>query len=704
MIIIMKFVAIGRFSSFKQRMFLRSAICIGCLPMLMITNFAFAESFHEALVATYQSNPQLQAQRERVAEVDEGYIQARSEGRLTSGIDVNVGRSLTNSRAPNFDQTQDNRPRNTSLTLNKPLYQGGRVRGLKTQASELILSARQSLRDAQQNTLLAAATAYIDVIRDQEVVAVRKNNVGILKLQLKAANERFSAGAGTRTEIAQARSRLLGAQKGYTNAQADLEISKQAYMRTIGHYPLNLKGAPLYAIPYNVEEARRIARNNNPQLLATHFDGKAAEAAIGVAKSAGKPSLFLNGQVLGSQDQSQGIPDTRATSITAQLRIPLSSGGGNKSRVRAARRAKERLKYELRDSELAADQIITSTWAQIEAAKESLSASVEQAEEAILAFRGIVHERNAGLRTTLDVLNAEQEVLNAKLAIIDDQRNLKLTIYRLLVAMGTFDAPSLKLEVEHYDPQENFQRINQNKLEHLVGYVPSSVRKIGSQLPNIPKDISHFTVQVLTTDALVNVVPEPIESVMRQFPNIPKDIETFGESIVTSETFDKYILYPVGTIGRQLPNIPKDAIEFTTKPAWKVTRQLPNIPIDVISFPGQVVRKIQGKEPVEINRIEIKSSQLTPEEEQGSEIIQTAPPQSAYPSWRTLDTSGKYSEQPQQSQSFASEQDKEEITNILPATAVPPTVPKVSIEKATSAPKEKTPKKRRKKRRKSKSR
>lgn len=535
----------------------------GLLPLLFLSTPASAESFQEALSSAYQTNPQLHAQRERVGELDENYVQAQSAGRMTVGMDINVSRTLTNSRNAQLNVTQDNTPRNGALSLNQPLYQGGRINGLKSQASAIILAARQELRDVEQNVLFNTAVAYIDVRRDEEIVKIRLNNVRVLSLQKQASDERLSAGAGTRTEVAQASARLLGARKGLETAKARLSISQQAYIRFVGHSPLSLKPATLYILPPNMFRAQRIGLANNPQLLAARFDADAAKASIKIAKSAHLPSLSLNAQFQGAQNQSQGIPDTRSAAITAQIRIPIYSGDLNRSRVRAAKRVQARLKYEIRDSERAVNQTIASAWTQVISAKSSLKFSTKQVAATIIAFEGIKIERNAGTRSALDVLNAEEEVLNAKLSVIEDQRNLHFSMYQLLVTMGTFDAAGLRLTVDPYSPKTNFAAVTQTHLSKVGHYVPVPIKKIGSQISNIPIDIGNFTIGALTTDALIKPLPDPVEKIVRQLPIIARDVELAAEIIASSKVVDDYILEPPVKLVRQLPDIPKDIIQFS---------------------------------------------------------------------------------------------------------------------------------------------
>lgn len=272
---------------------------------------ANAESFQEALVSAYNTNPSLKAERARLREIDENYIQARAQGRLTSSLSGSLSESY--SRTPvnslfggggGFDESWGN-PRNAQFQIIQPLYQGGRVKALKNQAKSSIYAARESLRNAEQNLLVAAATAYVDVRRDEETARIRRNNVSVLARQEQAARDRFDVGEGTLTDIAQSEARLAASNIGLAQADAALAASRATYERLVGHPPAQLMPAPQIVLPPNLELAKQLGVENNPQLLASKFSINAAESAIDVAKAAGRPTLSLNGTASALRGNSQ---------------------------------------------------------------------------------------------------------------------------------------------------------------------------------------------------------------------------------------------------------------------------------------------------------------------------------------------------------------------------------------------------------------
>ena len=478
----------------------KGLIGLGAVLCALISTLpAQAETLQEALISAYNTNPRLKAERARVKEVDENYVQARAQGRLSSSITGTSGAQAV--RAPTQSlfgrggrEINEGYPRSLRLQVIQPIYQGGRVKALKNQASSSIMAARQALRSAEQNLLVAVATAYVDVIRDEETARIRRNNVSVLARQEQAARDRFDVGEGTLTDIAQAQSRLAGANIGLAQADAQLASSRASYVRSVGHTPVDLQEVPRFVMPPTLHDAQRIGVANNPQMLASKFNIKAAKAGVDVARSAGKPTFSINGSLANQRAQISGISEVDSASLTAQLRIPLYSGGLNKSRVRQARVTVERLSYETIDIEHAIEQTVAQIWATLKASERSLIAAQQQVAAAEVAFEGVTLEQQVGTRNTLDVLNAEQELLEAKLTVVNATRTLNATTYQLLSVLGGFDADSLQLPVDLYDPSLNLRDIKNDGMSRAVDkYVPVAVKKIGRQLPNIPKDVIGLT-------------------------------------------------------------------------------------------------------------------------------------------------------------------------------------------------------------------
>jgi len=519
---------------------------LAILALLSSGSLAAAETFQEALISVYNGNPRLQAERARVREVDENYIQARAQGRLTATASGSYGTTTTRSTStslfgPSGDSYVNGDPKSAQLQVIQPLYQGGRVKALKKQAKSSILAAREGLRNAEQSIFLSAANAYIDVIRDEETARIRRNNVMVLSRQQLAAKDRFDVGEGTRTDIAQAQSRQAAAESGLAQAEAQLQSSRASYTRIVGHPPVDLQSVPQFELPRSLQIAIALARENNPQLLAAYFNEEAAGSAIDVAKSASRPVLSLNGTAGITRDQVLGLGEADQASLTAQISIPIFTGGLNRSRVRQAKHAKTRLAFEVRDTELAVDQTVAQIWAQLDAARLSLRASRQQVTAAEVAFEGVDLEQKVGTRTTLDVLDAEQEVLNAKLSVVEAERAVNAATFQLLTTVGVFDVEGIRLPVESYDPAQNFEAVKYQGMTAMTdSYVPEFVETIGDAAIGLPRDVAYGAKTGF--DRLVGNKPDydPLEDV--PLPNVDIDEQRLPPEPSVVEGLDPAII------------------------------------------------------------------------------------------------------------------------------------------------------------------
>ena len=461
--------------------------------LLALNSSAQADELQDALISVYQSNPRLLAERARLREVDESYVQARAQGRPTIAGTGNISQSFVtfpdgadvfSNGLVQGDINISGRPNDVGIQVVQPLYQGGRVKALKTQAKLGILAARENLRAQENSLFLDAATAYVDVRRDTEAIQFRRNNVRVLMRQLEAATARFEVGSGTRTDIAQSEARLAVAEAGLAQAEAQLAVSEASYVRNVGQKPIQLSAPPIYTLPPSLPEAIAAARENNPQLIGAYFNEAAGRAAIDVEKAAGRPTVSITGGIMRQRDQLSQLQSIDAAAITAQVTIPIYSGGINTSRRRQAEHAKTRLAFETRDAELLIDQAVSQNWAQLIAARASLTSAKRQVEAADLAFEGVSLEQTVGTRDQLDVLNAEQETLNAQLSVIDAERSVHVATFQLLTTIGVFDAQGIRLSVEGYDPNENLDIIRyQGLTEQVDRFAPGFVKRLDRKIP-----------------------------------------------------------------------------------------------------------------------------------------------------------------------------------------------------------------------------
>jgi outer membrane protein len=325
----------------------------------------------------------------------------------------------------------------------------------------------------------------VDVLRDEEAARIRRNNVRVLSRQLEAADARFEVGEGTRTDVAQSRARLAGAEAGLAQADATLQSSRARFVRVVGRMPDQLVDVPAVVLPSTLDEATILARENNPQLLAAYYSELAGLAAIDVAKAASRPTLSLQSSIARQRGSFLGFNDADQVIVGAQFSVPIFSGGANASRVRQAQHARTRLGFEARDAERAVDELLTQLWAQLDAARRVVTSSQQQVAAAEIAFEGVRLEQEVGTRTQLDVLDAEQETLNAQLSLLDAERALDTATFRLLATIGVFDVDGLDVPVDSYDETANLIAVGKDGFDRLADkIIPETIRQRESDLPD----------------------------------------------------------------------------------------------------------------------------------------------------------------------------------------------------------------------------
>ncbi len=414
---------------------------------------AQAQSLNETLAAAYESNPTLGAQRASLRQSEEGYFQARSGLLPSLSATGSVGETIdTWGGAPENDSSS------YGLTLNQSIYRGGRTRGSIDASLARIEAARQQLRSTEQSVLLDAVSAHMNVVRDQQVVAIRSNNVEVLAEQLRAARDRFEVGEITRTDVAQAEARLSGARAQLSAAQAALAASRAGYARVTGVDPVEPDNAgPSEQVPAEFADAAEVAINRNPDLLAAQYAEQAAEYGVRVARGAQLPEIGLRASVSEGRESDFSGQGRGTASITANVTMPIFTGGLNRSNVREARAAADQARLSGLTVRRQVIEGATNAWNNYLAALAVIESSREAVRANEIAFEGVEQEALVGLRTTLDVLNAEQELLNSRLELVRAERDLTVASYALLQAMGQLDAQSLGLPVEAEDVRSRFE-------------------------------------------------------------------------------------------------------------------------------------------------------------------------------------------------------------------------------------------------------
>jgi outer membrane protein len=460
---------IGHFWRGKTRFLV---VVVACLVMLC--GNAFAESLEAALAYTYQNNPQLNAQRALVRATDENVSQALSGYRPkisvngSAGIQSlsttikNVGSTIPlNTPATYFTQSGENAPYGAGTTITQTLYNGFQTANKTRQAESQVFAARETLRNMEQTVLLNAATAYMNLSRDAAIFELQKRNVQVLEDQLKQTRQRLDAGNVTATDVYQAESRLAAGRIQMFAAEANYNTSRAVYRQAIGLEPGKLSAAsPVDRfIPNNRDTAVAVGTAQNPTVSAAQYSVDVALQQVKVAESSLSPTVSLQGNVQQNNSSALATYQSFSASLLGQITVPIYQGGSEYSLIR---QAKETLGQQRLNLDYTRDQArvgVLQYWAQTEASKQSLQMAIQQVKETESALNGVSEEARLGQRTTLDVLNAQQELVGARVSLITAQRDRIVNSYSLLAAIGHLSPQVLGLNVPAYDTQVHYQQV-----------------------------------------------------------------------------------------------------------------------------------------------------------------------------------------------------------------------------------------------------
>jgi len=420
-----------------------------------------AQTLQEALANAYSNNPTLQTARAQLRATDENVPQALSGWRPTVILQGSAGYAdgtSTNTRT-GVRSDAERTPVTASATLSQPLYRGGRTQAATAQAENQVLAQRARLLATEQQVLLDTATAYVNVIRDQQVVRLNQNNVTVLQRQLQATNDRFRVGEITRTDVAQAESRLAGARADLATAQGNLQTSAATFARLVGAPPGRLTEPQPLRVPVTTQQRVAEAALNNPNVVAARFDEAAARDNVDLQFGALLPQLSAQASAF-RNDNSQSAR-TRATGsqATLNLSVPLYQGGAEHASVRQARQQAQQARQVVDDQRRVAIQQATAAWETYQAAQATVGSTRSQIRAAEIALDGVQREAIVGSRTTLDVLNQEQELLNARVALVRALANLVTASYSVAASVGRLTARDLQLPVQLYDDRAYYRAV-----------------------------------------------------------------------------------------------------------------------------------------------------------------------------------------------------------------------------------------------------
>jgi outer membrane protein len=424
---------------------------------------ASAETITGALAKAYQFNSQLNAARAGVRVTDEGVAIAKSGWRPTVTGSANI--DYTNTHG--FGTSRRLTTGSFGVKINQTLFDGFQTKNNVAAAESQVKASVESLRNTEENILFNAASAYMDVIRDRQVAALTEQNLQFLTEQARAARSRFEVGEGTRTDVAQADASRATAVAQLSAARATALASAATYHQIVGDEPGKLKAAsPLgKLLPGNLDAALSIASAEHPAILATQHLVDAAAFSVKSSEGALLPQLSASAGI--SDDYSHSVPgsvnnpngSTTSANIGATLTIPIYSGGRTSAIVRQNKESLGEARIQVDVSRDQVRQAVVSAWTQYVAARESVDANRQVIDAAQLALNGVIEERNVGQRTTLDVLNAQNAVITAKINQASSERDVVVASYAILSAMGRLSVDRLGLAVSKYRPEEHYNAV-----------------------------------------------------------------------------------------------------------------------------------------------------------------------------------------------------------------------------------------------------
>jgi len=431
------------------------AAAVSVLALTMAASVQ-AESLNDAIALAYAQNPTLQRSRAAQRATDETYVQTRSQ----------LGPSLSADASTTYNDQRDvagNRAYTSAgISASQTIFASGGIASSLKASRANVLSGQENLRSTESGVLLDVISVYTAVRRDQRALQISQDNYDILKQQLDQTQAQFDAGQLTRTDVAQSQARLSASAASLASAQSQLDSDRASYVAIVGQAPVALEAEPaLPGLPADFNAALDAAEKNNPDLQSALYAADAAKAQVRAERSVFGPRVGLSATAGGAQPGLGvgDIVDNDSSSATLRLSIPLFSAGMNGSRVR---QATENYNAQLQVVELTRRQVVSSVsqaWSQMLAARSAVTSNQEQVKAAQVAADGVKVEQQVGLRTNIEVLNAQQELKSAQLALIEAERGQYVAGSQLLSVMGGLTAKAFVPDLEVYDPQDHFNDV-----------------------------------------------------------------------------------------------------------------------------------------------------------------------------------------------------------------------------------------------------
>lgn len=425
---------------------------------------SLAQSLDEALAQAYAGNPRLLSERAALRAIDEGVPTAKSGWRPTVEVNGSLGKAYTANETESTGRvsSQSTLPGSAGINLSQPLYRGGATVAETEAAESRVLAGRAALIDVEQQVLVAAGTAYMSVVRDQSVINLNINNEKVLQRQLQATLDRFEVGEVTRTDVSQAEARLADAAASRIEAEGNLDISRANYERFVGTPPGLLTFPEVsedVLQPESLEAAEAAAFQRNPAVLRAGFNERAALHDISVAGAQLLPTITLDGNAQRSLDPNSFFSQSDSASLTANVRVPLYQSGSEYARIRELRQIAVQRRRELDEARREAREGVSETWERLQTSRARIRALESSVRANEIALEGVEQEAAVGARTVLDVLDAEQELFEARVILVREQADEVVFAFELLAVVGSMVARDLGLATDLYDPTRYYDQV-----------------------------------------------------------------------------------------------------------------------------------------------------------------------------------------------------------------------------------------------------
>lgn len=444
----------------RSRLARAAMVCALAVGLGTATN-AWSQSLIEALSTTYNSNPDLLASRALLRQTDETLAQAVANWRprITLSLEYNKVEqdSISIRTAPTYFILNG---RFTTLQVVQPLFRGGKTVADTKVAQANIQAQRAALADTEQTVLLAAVTSYADLVQNIAIADARRNNVRVLMQQLDATRERFRVGELTITDVSQAEARLEGARADLVLAEAQIRIAEAAFQRSIGQKPGRLgEMALIGGLPVSEDEAIGLAMDYGPRAVSAQYRISAASYGVNSAISALLPQVNLVGVIQQQFDLQTPTDQFYTYGVRVQATVPIYQNGSEWSLIRQAKELVGQRRNELDSARRAVAENVIRAWRQLDSSRSRVTSFEAQVRANEVALNGVRQEALVGSRTTLDVLNAEQELLNAQVSLVQARHDVQVSYYGVLAGIGRLTARTLALPVEYYDEERYYNEV-----------------------------------------------------------------------------------------------------------------------------------------------------------------------------------------------------------------------------------------------------